>query len=98
VLFPTGCPFGKAISDRIVSAPLWTIEDVPDFEVVPGPFGTWIAGPAPGTAHLVVDVQSLFDGSRSTLDEDVPFQARYSVDVSGDSLVATEADTEADED
>ena len=36
--------------------------------IAPGhAFGTWVAGPAPGTAHLVVEVKSLFDGSVSHL-------------------------------
>lgn len=85
VLFPTGCPFGQAIDNRIVGEPTWTVVREPVFgPPVPGAFGEWIAGPAPGTAHLVVEVQSLFDGSRSTFDQDVPFQARYSVRIAGD--------------
>ena len=87
VLFPTGCPFGEAIIDRLASEPVWTIVHDPEPELEPGPFGTWIAGPAPGTAHLTVEVQSLFDGSLSTFDQDVPFQAHYSVRFDGDELV-----------
>lgn len=90
VLFPTGCPFGQSISNRVVSPPEWSIVHLPEFTVRPGPFGTWIAGPAPGTAHLVVDVQSLFDGSVSAFDQDVPFQATYTVVISGDTLFVTE--------
>lgn len=90
VLFPTGCPFGEAISNRIVTAPEWSIEIYPELGIEPGTFRTWIAGPAPGTAHLVVDVQSLFDGSVDTFDQDVPFQARYSITISGDTLLVTE--------
>jgi len=89
VLFPTGCPYGMSIANRISSDPEWTIVDVPDFRLAPGPFGTWIAGPAPGTAHLTVEVTSLFDGSISTFDEDVPFEARYSVTVTDDNLAVT---------
>lgn len=91
VLFPTGCPYGQSIANRISSDPIWTIVHVPEFELRPGPFPTWIAGPAPGTAHLEVEVTSLFDGSVSTFDEDVPFQARYAVSVTGDDLTVTEA-------
>ncbi|MEZ5189784.1 MAG: hypothetical protein R2717_02070 [Schumannella sp.] len=90
VLFPTGCPFGHAIADRVVSDPDWSIVRDPAFsEPEPGAFGEWIAGPAPGTAHLTVEVQSLFDGSVSTLDQDVPFQARYRIRIVGDELEAT---------
>jgi hypothetical protein len=87
VLFPTGCPFGQAIENRLASEPEWTIEREPRLGIEPGGFGTWIAGPAPGTAHLVVEVQSLFDGSLSTFDQDVPFPARYLVAFDGDDLV-----------
>jgi hypothetical protein len=90
VLFPTGCPFGQAIRNRVASEPEWSIERLPDLAVEPGAFGTWIAGPAPGTAHLVVEVQSLFDGDLSTFDQDVPFQARYLVAIAGDTLLVTE--------
>lgn len=87
VLFPTGCPFGETITNRLASEPEWTIVREPELELEPGEFGTWIAGPAPGTAHLVVEVQSLFDGSLSTFDQDVPFRARYLVRFDGDDLV-----------
>lgn len=92
VLFPTGCPFGETIADRLASEPEWSIEHEPLLEPEPGPFGSWIAGPAPGTAHLVVDVQSLFDGSISTFDQDVPFQARYGIRFAGDGLAVTALD------
>jgi hypothetical protein len=34
-------------------------------------------------------VQSLFDGSIEPFDQDVPFQAEYSVTIDGDSLLVT---------
>jgi hypothetical protein len=89
VLFPTGCPFGEAIANRVASEPEWSIVRDPVLRLEPGPFGTWIAGPAPGTAHLVVEVQSLFDGSLSTFDQDVPFHARYEVRIAADGLRLT---------
>jgi hypothetical protein len=89
VLYPTGCPFGETITDRVASEPQWTIVHHPELDLEPGPFGTWIAGPAPGTAHLEVEVQSLFDGSLSTFDQDVPFQAHYSVRFDGDGIAVT---------
>ncbi|MEO8261465.1 MAG: hypothetical protein ABI566_02750 [Pseudolysinimonas sp.] len=95
VLFPTGCPYGQSIANRITSDPEWTIVEVPDFGLKPGPFGTWIAGPAPGTAHLTVEVKSLFDGSVSTFDQDVPFQARYSVTVVDDNMAILEQSEDA---
>jgi hypothetical protein len=91
VLFPTGCPFGQTISNRVVTDPVWTIAAYPEVEISPGPeSGTWLAGPATGTAHLVVDVQSLFDGSVSTFDEDVVFEVTYLITIDGNALTVTE--------
>jgi hypothetical protein len=86
VLFPTACPFGQVITNRIVTEPQWTIPHDPVLEPQAGGFGVWRAGPAPGTAHLVVDVQSLFDGSIDTFDQDVPFQAEYDIRIVGEEL------------
>lgn len=85
VLFPTGCPLGRAIPNRVVSTPEWSIVEYPELTLEPGgESGTWLVPPAAATAHLVVDVQSLFDGSISTLDEDVHFTASYVVTISAD--------------
>jgi hypothetical protein len=80
VLQPTGCPFGQEISNRTVSEPAWSMTEYPEVSLEPGAEpASWLMPPTPGTAHLVVDVQSLFDGSISTFDEDVPFRASYLV-------------------
>lgn len=85
VLFPTACPLGRAIPNRVVSTPEWSIVEYPEFTVEPGvEFGTWLVAGVDGVAHLTVDVQSLFDGSVSTLDEDVPFTATYLVTIEPD--------------
>ena len=64
VLFPTGCPFGQSVENRVVSTPKWSIVEYPTVQVEPGDdFDSWVVPSASGTAHLVVDVQSLFDGS-----------------------------------
>jgi hypothetical protein len=92
VLFPTGCPFGTAITNRVVSDPVWSIAAYPELqEIEPGTaFGTWVAGPVPGTAHLVVDVQALFDGTVTTFDEDVPFEVTYTATIDGNTIMVTE--------
>jgi len=91
VLFPTGCPFGQTITNRVVSDPVWTMVAFPELEIEPGTeFGTWRAGPASGTAHLVVDVKSLFDGTVSTFDEDVIFDVTYTGRIDGGTLTLTE--------
>ena len=80
VLLPTGCPFGEQISNRIVTTPAWSIARYPTVALQPGPDpGTWLMPATPAAAHLVVDVRSLFDGSVSTFDEDVPFSSSFVV-------------------
>ena len=91
VLQPTGCPFGEIIGNRVVSAPAWSISTYPRVTLAPGPEpGSWLMPPTQAAAHLVVDVRSLFDGSISTFDEDVPFTASYLVTfLPGDELLIT---------
>lgn len=91
VLLPTGCPFGKEIGDRIEGAPAWSIVRYPVVHIAPADKpGTWQVPRAEGAAHLVVQVRSIFDGSVSTLDEDVPFTVSYLIGFKSDGqLVIT---------
>lgn len=91
VLLPTGCPFGKQIDDRIEGTPTWSIVRNPTVTIVPGGTpGTWQVPQAEGTAHLVVQVRSIFDGSVTTLDDDVPFTVSYAISFKADGrLVIT---------
>jgi hypothetical protein len=94
VLQPTGCPFGERIANRVEGEPEWTIASYPVVTIVPGDTpGTWRVPETPGTAHLVVGVQSLFDGTRSTFDEDVPFTIGYLITFPGDGRVVIDAVT-----
>lgn len=78
VLLPTDCPFGQQISNRIASTPVWSISDYPPVSLVPGREpGRWLMPITNAAAHLTVSVQSLFDGSTSLFDEDVPFTVSY---------------------
>lgn len=80
VLQPTGCPFGEQISNRITSTPTWSIAHYPRVTLVPGTQpGSWLMPPTDAAAHLKVDIRSLFDGTVSTFDEDVPFGSSYVV-------------------
>lgn len=82
VLFPTGCPFGQPISDRVASDPVWSIATYPAMAIEPGDdFATWQVEPTPAVAHLVVEVRSLFDGSIDTFDRDVPFEVSYVITI-----------------
>ncbi|MHA6693650.1 hypothetical protein [Homoserinimonas sp. A520] len=91
VLLPTDCPFGRSIRDRIEGLPAWSIVLYPQVTIAPSPDpGVWVVPPTPAVAHLTVEVRSLFDGSLSTLDEDVPFDVEYAITFPGDgSLLIT---------
>jgi hypothetical protein len=91
VLLPTGCPFGQSISNRVVTSPVWSILQYPRVAIVPGGEPSqWRMSQASALANLTVDVKSLFDGSISTLDEDVPFTVRATIVVlPGDELVTS---------
>lgn len=71
VLLPTGCPFGRAVTERVVEPPVWQLVSSPDVEIVPGLTpGRWgVVGDA--EVRLTVQVQRLRDGRLSDLDETV---------------------------
>ena len=80
VLMPTGCPFGHQLSNRVETAPAWTMVADPVVSIVPGAVsGTWAVPKTGAVAHLVVGVRSLFDGRVSTFDEDIPFDVQYAL-------------------
>jgi hypothetical protein len=91
VLLPTSCPFGKSFSNRVVSTPVWSKVVDPPVSIVPlDNTGKWEVPRAAGSVHLVVKVQSLFDGSISTFDADVPFTVSYQITVAAnDHLTIT---------
>ncbi|QNO37439.1 hypothetical protein H4J02_13620 [Protaetiibacter sp. SSC-01] len=90
ILFPVGCPFGHAIENRVVSEPVWTIAEPPAVELVASErFGLWEVHGSDGVARLTVDVQSLFDGSITSLEHDVPFAASYGIAFEGTTVVLT---------
>ena len=85
VLLPTSCPFGKSFSNRVVSTPQWSMVKDPKVTIIPnGNDGDWLVPYSVGTVHLKVKVQSLFDGSVSTFDQDVAFAIKYTIDVGQD--------------
>ncbi|MBX3067097.1 MAG: hypothetical protein KF844_00410 [Cryobacterium sp.] len=93
VLFPTGCPFGQSLDNRVEGSPVWTIVDYPKVSIQPGqPSETWIVPTTKGTAHLVATVKSLFDGSVSTFDEDVPFNLSWQMQIEGNQVLIRFAD------
>jgi hypothetical protein len=85
VLLPTGCPMGKAITDRIQNDPTWSMVTYPVVKIEPvGESGSWQIPDTAAMAHLVVKVRSIFDGSISTFDQDIPFSVRYLITFGAD--------------
>jgi hypothetical protein len=80
VLFPVGCPFAKSITDRIEGEPTWSITEYPKVSVAAGP-ASWLLADNTGVAHIDVQVKSLFDGTVSTLSEDIPFSLHYAIEL-----------------
>jgi hypothetical protein len=92
VLLPAGCPFGKPIRDRIEGEPTWSIDRMPAVTLQPYSADpndlTWLVPEVVGSANILVDVKSLFDGSVSTLDEEVPFGVSYRVTIQPDGTLS----------
>lgn len=91
VLQPTGCPFGYQTGNRIVGLPVWSMSRYPVITIVPGTTpGTWLVPQTTAAAHLKVRIQSLFDGTISPLDKDIPFSMRYVITLgAGNSMQIT---------
>lgn len=86
VLYPPGCPFGLDVNDRIVSDPAWSIEEYPQLTIIAGQ-DNWIVPNASGSAHITVDIRSLFDGTVSTRDESIPYSVTFSLTIGTDGGV-----------
>ncbi|WP_295011882.1 hypothetical protein [uncultured Microbacterium sp.] len=78
VLQPTGCPFGLTVQNRVTEPPVWSMPTMPTVSLEPDGAG-WKIPPTPATAHVKVEVQSLFDGSVHEFDKDVPFRVDGSI-------------------
>lgn len=87
VLQPAGCPFGESIDDRVVNAPTWSIVTNPKVTLSAGDNG-FVMPPSPGVVHLNVEVQSLYDGSTSTLSKDVEYDVALVVQIRDDGSLA----------
>jgi hypothetical protein len=87
VLQPTGCPFGATINNRVEGDPAWSIADYPATELVATETnGVWLVPETTATAHLTASVRSLFDGTLSEFDDDVPFVLGFTVTLDGDTI------------
>ena len=87
VLQPAGCPFGYQTGNRIVGEPKWEVADYPVITVVPGET-TWAVKDAVGKLRITGEVQSLYDGSISALDEIVDAVFNISITIRSDGNLA----------
>ena len=87
VLQPAGCPFGIEIDDKVVSDPVWTMITYPTVTLTPGETAFEMP-PTEGVAHISVEVQSLFDGEFSQLEEDRPFMLALTATIRPDGSIA----------
>lgn len=95
VLLPTACPFGYPVEDRIASPPKWSIVAQPVVSVEPDG-ANWTIPTTEATAHIEVDIRSLFDGRVRHVSEDVPFLMTGTITVTPDgsaSIVVSGTDT-----
>ncbi|MCU1405266.1 MAG: hypothetical protein JWQ43_1569 [Glaciihabitans sp.] len=92
VLLPTSCPFGKTFDNRIDTTPAWSMSVYPQVDIIPGDgVGSWVMPQAGAAAHLSVEVRSLYDGSRTQFDEDIPFAVAYGITIGDNDLLAIRA-------
>jgi len=91
ILLPTGCPFGQEIRNRVATSPSWSILSYPIVTISPSAADElWFMPRTAATARLVVEVQSLFDGTLSTFDEEVQFTVAYTIGLlANDELLVT---------
>lgn len=87
VLKPSDCPFGIDINDRVRGLPIWSIAEYPPVSLAAGATGFEMADTV-GQAHIVVEVQSLFDGEITTRDENVEFVIALSVAIQSNGALA----------
>ena len=78
VLQPTGCPFGYQTGNRFVGEPAWSVVSYPVIDIQPGET-QWVVRGAVGVVNITGEVQSLFDGSISPLNENV--EAVFNLDI-----------------
>lgn len=95
VLQPTACPFGLQVTNRILAPPQWSIAQQPDVSVEPDG-SHWRIPPTDATAHVEVDIQSLYDGSVTHVSEDVPFQVNGTIVILPDGSASIRVGSPAD--
>ncbi|HLP23295.1 MAG TPA: hypothetical protein VK139_04550 [Microbacteriaceae bacterium] len=87
VLQPTGCPFGSAVDDRVVGDPSWSLVSTPAVSLTPES-GAFSMPRSPGLAHLSVPVERLYDGTQTTIEQDIEYTVSLVVSVLDDGSIA----------
>lgn len=87
LLYPPGCPFGFEVDDRIVSEPSWTMESYPALTILAGQDG-WVVPNATGSARIAVDIRSLYDGTVTPRDQEVPFEVTFALTITPTGTIA----------
>lgn len=87
LLFPTGCPFGRPVQNRINNLPQWSITEYPDITLAPAG-ADWFMAPAEAVAHLEVEIKRISNGTLVPISEDVPFTVAAQITVRPDGAVS----------
>ena len=87
VLMPSGCVFGISIQNRIVGEPTWGITSYPVVSLVAGETG-WEISPAAMAVTFDGEIQSLFDGSVTSVHQDIPITVGGTVGLSASGDIA----------
>lgn len=87
VLLPSGCVFGVNIQNRVVGEPTWAINAYPKVSLVAGEAG-WEISPATMAVTFDAEIQSLFDGSVTSVHEDIPLTIGGTVGLSASGDIA----------
>ncbi|MGO3885235.1 MAG: hypothetical protein ACTJHU_02965 [Mycetocola sp.] len=87
-LYPSGCPFGYDVDDRIEGEPVWSILSYPPVTLVPGGEG-WALEPTTFEANITLQLRSIFDGSVRTTTELVSSGIGGDIRLDGDAATVT---------
>ncbi len=92
VLMPTGCPFGFEEANRIEGLPEWSMVGYPTITLEPSDtVGVWNGTSTKSSVKIKVAVRSLFDGSTTTVNQDVQFTGTYRITVAADDTLSVSA-------
>lgn len=89
VMFPTGCPFGYSVRNRVVGEPTWTITQNPTVALAPDG-ANWAIRRTQAIAHIDVDIMRISDGEIIEHSDEVPFFLAGTVTILPDGKASIE--------